>query len=98
MTRFHFNFISSAFGQHNFRVYDRTTNSERRLHMDSATKAVSFLCRDHVPAEILEAFNAWRAENYASDYAYILSRYGKAEADEMGPFVESVAAMAFDNA
>lgn len=88
--RYHFNFRSNYDGQSDFDVFDRETGKEVRLRFWPATGAANFMF-EAVPADMLEAFNAWRLAKYEADCAYILAKHGAEELAQVAPFVPAVA-------
>ena len=86
--RYHFQFISSAFGVSDHSVYDRETKEERRISLSNDTPE-AWLRFGPIPAEMLSAFNDWRKEKHESSVRYLLDRCGQKAIEGMRPFVEA---------
>jgi hypothetical protein len=89
--RFHFSFLSTFMGNPDYEVYDRQTKESHRLSVKGETGAASYL-GEPVPVEVLAAFNAWRRQEHDAAVAQITAKYGEAEAQQIAPFREAVAA------
>ena len=88
-TRYVFEFRSSGMGETHYDVYDRETHAERSVRVPWGSNKARLMF-DPMPADLLAAFNAWRAVEHAEAIAYITKRYGDEEAAKVAPFVEYV--------
>jgi hypothetical protein len=66
MVRYHFAFKSSYQGNHDYAVYDRQTGETHRLSLGRTDQPDGTVAGRawRLPTELVDAFNAWRAERY----------------------------------